>query len=205
MQPTDILRNEHRVIEQVLSCLERIAARGTAEGDLDVQAACQAVNFFRNFADRCHHGKEEARLFPALEARGISRRDGPIGVMLDEHEQGRTHLRGLIAAVEDYLAGKPGSLRRFAAHARVYVNLLREHIDKEDHCLFPMADRLLTDADQEALRTAFDQAEETEMGLGTHEKYLRLADELAERFGVPRAEGMASAGAGCGCGHHAGR
>ena len=28
MQPTDILMNEHRIIEQVLACLEKILERG---------------------------------------------------------------------------------------------------------------------------------------------------------------------------------
>ena len=34
MQPTQILMNEHRVIEQVLNCLETIAARCLSEGKL---------------------------------------------------------------------------------------------------------------------------------------------------------------------------
>ena len=44
----------------------------------------QLFEFFGVFVDRCHHGKEEALLFPALEAVGIGNNGGPIGVMLRE-------------------------------------------------------------------------------------------------------------------------
>ena len=77
-------------------------------------------------------------------------------------------------------------------HARGYVDLLREHIEKEDHCLFAMADQALTEDDQRRLLDAFQHVEHEHMGLGTHEKYSLLADELANRFGVTRTVGMSS-------------
>jgi len=85
MRPTEILMQEHRVIEQVLDCLERMAQRVEAGDELDLESAKQAIDFFRNFADRCHHGKEEDCLFPLLEQKGFSREQGPTGVMLHEH------------------------------------------------------------------------------------------------------------------------
>jgi hemerythrin-like domain-containing protein len=196
MNPTTILMNEHRVIEQVLNCLEVMASRAE-DGQMDGEAASQAIDFFRTFADRCHHGKEETHLFPALEAKGMPKQGGPTGVMRYEHDLGRRHLTDMQAAVDS------GAATAFAQAARHYVVLLREHIRKEDHCLFPMADSLLTGADRDKVLAAFDHVESDEMHAGTHEKYLRLADELADRFGVPHA-GEASgqaAGAACGCGH----
>ncbi|MCX7887840.1 MAG: hemerythrin domain-containing protein, partial [Verrucomicrobiae bacterium] len=103
MKPTEILMAEHRVIEQVLNVLEAMAERA-ANGDLNRQEARDAVAFFRGFADRCHHGKEEAQLFPAMEAKGIPREGGPIGVMLCEHEQGRAAVRGMAEAVLELFA-----------------------------------------------------------------------------------------------------
>ena len=77
MKPTEILSGEHRVIEQVLDCLERIAQRCRDEAVWTEASAMQALDFFRNFADRCHHGKEETHLFPAMEAKGFPRDAGP--------------------------------------------------------------------------------------------------------------------------------
>jgi hemerythrin-like domain-containing protein len=202
MQPTEILMNEHRVIEQVLNCLEAIAQRAISEDKLDRVAVRKALDFLQNFADRCHHGKEEQHLFPTVEARGMSREHGPTGVMLSEHDQGRQHIQAMAAAIEEVAAGWPEALQRFVDHAQSYVRLLREHIMKEDLCLFPMANRVLTEDDQHALMSAFEKVEHEDMGLGVHEDYLDLANELADHLDVPRADVGPTAGLHC-CGHHA--
>jgi hemerythrin-like domain-containing protein len=196
MQATDILMDEHRVIEQVLNCLEKLADRCETTEDLDGASVLEALAFFRNFADRCHHGKEEGHLFPLLEARGLARQSGPTGVMLHEHAEGRSLLDAMAKAVEH------GASREFVWNARAYVGLLREHIRKEDHCLFPMAAALLSGADAEALALRFEHVEDAEMGEGTHEHYLQLANDLADRLAISRV----AAAAACGhtCGHHHG-
>lgn len=187
MKPTDILMDEHRVIEQVLDCLEVMTDRCSTSGKLDGASARAATEFFREFADRCHHAKEEAHLFPLLEARGLPRDGGPAGVMILEHEEGRSCVRGMTEEIDGAASGDPASVERFERHARHFVSLLRQHIDKEDDCLFPMANQALTPEDQEALEATFHRVEHEEMGTATHEKYLRVAGELAERFGVTKA------------------
>lgn len=181
MNATDILMAEHRVIEQVLCCLEKLAEGREAGKQFDKASAREAIDFFRHFADRCHHGKEEGHLFPLLEARGLPREGGPTGVMLHEHEEGRRLLAAMVEALDS------GSSDEFARPARAYVRLLREHIRKEDHCLFPMADEILSPAEAESLSRSFEGVESAEMGEGTHEHYLDLANALADKFGVPRA------------------
>lgn len=199
-KPTEILSSEHRVIEQVLDCLERMADGCRRHGGLDAQAAKDAIKFFREFADRCHHGKEEACLFPAMEAKGFSRSEGPTGVMLREHDQGRACVRGMDEAIDAASAGDAAAQRQFVEHATHYIDLLREHIHKEDHCLFAMANQVFSDSEQKDLLSAFSRVELDDMGAGTHEKLLTLADALARKFGVePKA---AAAGVPRACGHH---
>lgn len=197
MKATDILADEHQVILQVLDCLEVLADRAEA-GQFETAAAAKTVDFFRNFADRCHHAKEETHLFPAMEAKGFPAEGGPTGVMRHEHELGRGHVRAMAEAVEAAEAGQSAARQRFVAHAREYLNLLHQHIDKEDHCLFTMADQAFSAEDQQRLLETFQHVEAHEMGPGTHEKYLQLADELAAHCGVSRA--ATSRGHHC-CGH----
>jgi len=187
MQPTDILMNEHRIIEQVLTCLEKILEQRATGKGLDTKSARQAIEFFRGFADRCHHSKEEAKLFPVMEANGFSGGCSPVVVMLREHELGRLYIQGMEAAIEPAGAGDPEAMKWFIQHGQSYVKLLREHIRKEDTCLFPAANHRLTEKDQEQLLAAFEKIEAEEIGQGTHEACLRIADQLADRFGVPRA------------------
>jgi hemerythrin-like domain-containing protein len=196
MRSTEILQSEHRVIEQVLSCLEKMAGKALAEGILDETSARQALDFFQTFADGCHHGKEETCLFPLMEAKGFPRQGGPTGVMLFEHEEGRRHIRAMHAALAAAAAGQDEAVRDFARHAHAYIDLLRQHIFKEEHRLFPMADQVFSAQDQANLVERFAHVEHHDMHEGTHEKYLQLANTLAERFSVPRAESPP-----CGCGH----
>ncbi len=200
MKPSDILKSEHRVIEQVLDCLEKMVEQVEGGGAVDAASVAQAVDFIHNFVDRCHHGKEESHFFPALEAKGYSRDCGPTGVMLREHELGRQHVGQMNDALAGAQSGDAAARERFIEHARAFISLLREHIHKEDHCLFGMADQAFSPGDQQQLLDAFTHVETEHMGTGTHEKYLRIADELAERFQVPR---LAAATTGCpSCGGH---
>ena len=198
MDPFEILMEEHRVIEQVLSCLEKMTGQFQTKKKLDSAVATDALKFIRNFADKCHHGKEEDRLFPALEKKDrFPRGCGPTEVMRAEHEHGRTLVHGMSDAIVDAKSDKAVAVERFARNARRYVALLREHIHKEDDCLFPNARMSLDEHEREALSLAFEKVEHEEMGVGTHEKFLALANSLADRYGVPHAQAKVE-----GCCHH---
>jgi hemerythrin-like domain-containing protein len=200
MLPTEILKDEHRVIEQVLNCLERIADDGAVERKLDGYSAQQALDFFQTFADGCHHHKEEAHLFPALEAKGFPPVGGPTAVMRTEHSEGRRHIQAMVPAVEDATQGDSEAVDTFVEHAQAYARLLREHIAKEDNCLFPMANAALSVSEREALAAAFDAVEHPEVKARDHRRCLAIADELAKRFGITRA--TVSNGHSC-CDHRA--
>lgn len=185
MQPTSILSNEHRVIEIMLSVLEKLADKTIAEKKLKRQAAEEVIDFIRNFADRCHHGKEENHLFVALVDNGIPKEGGPVGQMLLEHDQGREYVRGMAENIDAAEKGDEKAVREFVGNAYGYVELLRGHIHKEDHILFPMAERILEDTDKAQLLEKFEAVETEHMGLGTHDKYMKIAENLARSFDVP--------------------
>ena len=102
---TEVLKQEHRVIENVLDALERLAKAAETSALAEWE---KAIDFARNFADKCHHLKEENLLFPALEERGIPREGGPIGMMLAEHEEGRGYVRAMAAAAPGAKYFAPG-------------------------------------------------------------------------------------------------
>lgn len=173
-KPTQILSDEHRVIERVLGAVEKLATGPVGA----LEPWKKAIEFIRGFADQCHHFKEEKVLFPAMEAHGIPNEGGPIGMMLMEHEEGRSYVRAMLAAISlietKNEAGKEGLLQ--SAHA--YCRLLREHIQKEDDILFRMADDVIPAEEQKTLLQAFAEHEAKEMAEGAHEKYLKLVREL---------------------------
>lgn len=196
LSPTARLMTEHRVIEQVLGCLAKIAD-GAMSGKLVEADARDAVRFLQEFADRCHHGKEEAQLFPMLERFGMPSHVGPTAVMRAEHDEGRAHVRAMSAALD---AADP---RKFAREAGAFVGLLEEHIMKEDQVLFPMADGMIDAAAQSELGDRFDRVETDEIGAALIDECLAIADRLGAAYGVPRPLASRPMG-GCmgGCGGH---
>jgi hemerythrin-like domain-containing protein len=187
MKPTEMLRHEHRVIEQVLNCLEKMVQACKEDGRVEAEPAKETIEFFRGFADNCHHAKEESQLFPAIEAKGLGGGCGPVAVMLREHELGRMYIGGMESSLPAAAGGDADAAAWFVQHAESYIRLLREHIQKEDHCLFPAADQQLDEEDEQRLTAAFARVEKDEIGADTHAKYLDIANRLANYFGVPRA------------------
>jgi hemerythrin-like domain-containing protein len=71
---TEMLSDEHRVIERVLALLQKLTTK-PVENSLDSWR--KTLDFLSHFVDQCHHFKEEQVLFPAMEERGVSRDGGP--------------------------------------------------------------------------------------------------------------------------------
>ncbi|MFH1028649.1 MAG: hemerythrin domain-containing protein, partial [Pseudomonadota bacterium] len=156
---TTALVNEHKLILRMIALLERNAARTATGGYSNWRFYLDGVDFIRNYADRFHHAKEEDVLFEALIKNGMPRENSPIAAMLMEHDQGRAYVRAMESAALDALAGKEVDLDALSGNARAYVELLREHIGKEDGILYPLAERVITDTLREEIVAGYAAAE----------------------------------------------
>jgi hemerythrin-like domain-containing protein len=172
---TEMLSDEHRLIERVLDVMEKLTQDSLVSS---LESWKKTLDFARHFADQCHHLKEEKILFPAMEEHGIPNEGGPIGMMLIEHEEGRSYVRSMFAAIARLDANEQAARESLLASARAYIRLLREHIQKEDQILFRIADDVIPAEEQKQLLRAFEEHEVGEMGAGIHEKYLAIAQAL---------------------------
>jgi hemerythrin-like domain-containing protein len=179
MLPTDILKQEHQLILMVLDAAEREARAIAGGAAVDAGRLSSFVDFIRNFADHCHHAKEEDLLFVRLGEKGFPLQGGPVAVMLHEHELGRAHAAAVADNIAGAAAGVAAARAAVAERLAAYAALLRQHIHKEDNILFPMADRVFSQEDQAALAADFERVERDEIGEGVHERYEALARELA--------------------------
>ncbi|MCC6932249.1 MAG: hemerythrin domain-containing protein [Deltaproteobacteria bacterium] len=195
MKATDILKEEHQVILRMLDCLAAIVKEADQTKKLDTESLRKSLEFFRGFADACHHGKEEAQLFPVLGINNASCSPGTQHILLAEHEEGREYVREIGENLEKYEKGDAAVIPRISMLATRFIEHLANHIHKEDGCLFPMADSRLSAAEQENLLKAFEKVEREEFGAGTHEKYLAIANDLCRKWKV---EPVASAHSCCG-------
>lgn len=156
---TQALVAEHKLILRMLAILER-NARATAAGTFrEYRFYLDGVDFIRNYADRYHHAKEEDVLFESLVKNGMPRENSPVAAMLMEHDQGRAYVKAMEEAAMAALAGERDRDGAIAENALAYVELLKEHISKEDTILYPLAERLLPEAARDAIVAGYEAAE----------------------------------------------
>jgi len=187
---TTLLLNEHRIIEQVLNCLERMVDRCEVHRTLERGPARDAVVFLRGFIERCHDRRVDTQLLPAMRAEGIPP-ERCLGCSLRQRrEECRLHLDAMEAAIEPASSGHAAALEQFAQDAQTYIELMLELIADQEDCAFPMIARAVRKADK-APRTTANHEDEAEYVCNT---YVDVANRLADHFGVPRAVIADSAG-----------
>ncbi|MDD5557380.1 MAG: hemerythrin domain-containing protein [bacterium] len=182
MKATGQLKAEHEGIRIMLRVLDKIGDDIKAGAGVDAGHLHRIIEFLKVFVDRCHHGKEEDVLFPALERAGVPGEGGPIGVLLAEHETGRARVRAMAAALSNHEKRGREALAGFADTAGEYTALLDQHIEKENTVLYVMADRLLSEGEQEKMFAEFERIESERIGAGTHERFHALIGDLQGRY-----------------------
>jgi hemerythrin-like domain-containing protein len=181
MDAIETLMTEHRMIERVLDGLVGFAEEVQRKGTTDQPELGRFVTFVREFADACHHGKEENILFSAMVEHGFPRDGGPIAVMLNEHDQGRALVAILKARAEQSEPWSDADRQEIAEVARGFSAMLHAHIHKEDAILYPMAEQHLPPAALARVGEDCERFEEQQTGSGTHERLHALAEELVLR------------------------
>ena len=167
MRSVERLVAEHNIIERGLDLLEQAIAIIESGQSLTDGFAQWAPAFFAQFADKCHHAKEEDLFFPLLKERGIAEEGGPIGVMLHEHDAGRDCVRRMREASES----DEFDATEFATAAKEFIPLLRQHIFKENNVLFQMAGNVMSEDDDADMDAKFSQVEQERDLAGMHERY----------------------------------
>lgn len=171
--PTQTLREEHRVILRAIVLLEVATARLGAGQTLRDGWWEELLEWLRAFADRNHHAKEEQYLFPALSEAGVPTHGGPVSVMLEEHTEGRALIQAM--------AGN--HVERRVEAARRYGQLLRDHIDKENGVLLPLAEAVLDPQGQLLVARGFEKVEIEQWPAASIEHAESAVDRLAAALG----------------------
>ena len=182
MKATEQLMQEHEdvmLMIKILGSATRKLENGEQVNPLHLEAM---IDFLITFVDKCHHGKEEKILFPALIRKGIPKEGGPVGVMLAEHVSGRNFIKGMSDAITAYRNGNYSITHEIVKNAKGYGELLNQHIFKENNILFKMADNKLSDAEQNQLFNEFTELETNEISTDKHNRYHQMLSELKEIY-----------------------
>ena len=144
--PLDILRKEHDKVLEILDKLEKDLE------DQNEESLIKDINTLGKEFDLHSLNKEEKALFPELE-KFIPRDGGPTGMMIIEHKDLTDSIKNFKESLETKDFEK---LNEIGSHI---IDLLREHINKENNILFMMADMHLDDKQKESILEKFKDIE----------------------------------------------
>ncbi|MDP1695647.1 MAG: hemerythrin domain-containing protein [archaeon] len=153
-ETSKILSKEHKDILKIVDALESEIGQ-LKNKDINIIFFKKVIDFIRNYADKFHHAKEEDILFKEFNkyAEKECIHCNPLEQMLFEHEEGRKNIK----IMESGLNEKNKNM--LIDGATKYIQLIREHIFKEDNILYPMTDDLLSDSIKNKMLKNFKEIE----------------------------------------------
>lgn len=151
----DIIRDEHRSIAAILHGMEYLVDRVRArKAKINPRVFRAMIYYLDTFSERMHHPKEDRFLFSALRNRGGEAATA-VADLEREHAAGGNALRRLEQCLVRYEEGGDREFQAFADAVAKFVREYRDHMHKEESIVFPMAERMLSAQDWQAIDRAF--------------------------------------------------
>lgn len=135
MLPIALLLNEHGIIKLMIdSAVEKVKTtpkppkKETTPEFTDI-----FVDFFRNYAERCHEGKEETILFRELANKQIStEHKKTMDELITEHMYARETVNTLEETQKKYAQGETTAFTEIQTILKQLVEFYTKHIEKEN-------------------------------------------------------------------------
>ena len=177
MEALDILIDEHVFIRQFLEILA-VSLKNMEQGKRPSKEFFEkSVSFARDFTDKYHHFKEEYILFNRLAEKKKGEIDAQVQSLKFQHERGRALIGDVAKALEGYAKGQEAQTLILLESLAAYTSLMRQHVHREDHILYPMVEKGIPWDEYRGLLEVFQQ-EGKKMGEGFLEKSKRNLYEI---------------------------
>lgn len=175
MLPIGPLMLEHRLIERMAALLKKEAEKTEANGPININFIGIALDFFRSYADRCHHGKEENILFRDLEKKKLSfEHKNMLAGLLQDHIRARELVGKLDSGRLRYLQKESAAANDIKECINKLIDLYKGHIQKEDKQFFIPSMGYFTKREQEKMLCEFEEFDK----MLIHEKYRKLVEQI---------------------------
>ena len=182
MNPKDALREEHAEIMKMLLVLQRFSTKLVDLEEVEAKDLEALVEFFEIYVDRCHHGKEEQILFPALSRARSAEIDSLISSLIDDHRQTRVDMEQMKFDAGTLHSRTVADRKAFSERAGHYVELVRKHIRKESSALLPLIEESLSETDRLQMAEHFHELEKATLGSIQLETFLAGVRKLSRKY-----------------------
>lgn len=176
--PIGPLMIEHRLIEKIIPILKNEINTINRKNQANPIFIEMAVDFFRMYADRCHHGKEEDILFRDLGKKKLSSDHKKImDELVEDHKFARSTVGKLVEAKNSYVKGKSDAISEILKNLNILSEFYPTHIEKEDKRFFIPVMNYFSKEEQNAMLQEFWDFDKTLI----HEKYKKILEDLKNK------------------------
>jgi len=174
----ELLRDEHRDIEQLLKVLEDEVKVFDRRERPDYEVIQAIIDYFQDYPDCCHHPKEDM-IFDRLKARDplAAKRIGDVEA---EHRQETERLDRVAKVVRNVLLDREILRETFGKVMRDFIDHQRRHMAMEERTLFPAAANALRPEDWQEIDSKWNDKTTTLFDVAIEEKYHSLRDRILQ-------------------------
>ena len=162
--PVEILQEEHRQLLYAVHVARQIQKVDDEETYRELVR--DMIIFLRNYTEAYHHPKEEYYLYPLLQNRARSMSEEFVHEVCDNHQE----FKALMAAIENHYVMYDYRLLRKTMND--YLDVLSEHIRRENKVVLGVADKLLTAQETRKMAADFAVLDKQDGGKNSLEKNL---------------------------------
>ncbi len=170
-----ILYDEHTVIVNAIDIAKQLRSLVGRDDGMYEKSLRKLITFFREYADKYHHHKEELILFPEMNKRNELLEDGIVKEMFENHEDFRESIGRIVAKLDqkDYSAAQE--------ELEKYTEALLDHIAVENDEVFQIAELLLSEAELEKIGYRFIDCDK-DLGEKHKEDLIEMAATLRKQM-----------------------
>ncbi len=184
-----IIRDEHRSLVAVLQGLQFLVRDIRDRGvQPDFELFTLIIDYIDIFPEKFHHPKENEHLFKAVRAR-TAEANAVLDDLEREHARGDELIHDLRQALARYRVGGAAGFDAFAAAVDAYLDFHWKHMRKEEELVMPLAERVLTDADWQAIDAAFRSNDDPLFGAKPKAEFRMLFQLIVNRAPAPLGVG----------------
>lgn len=175
------LRKEHLNFKKMLNLLERQLDLLHKGEEPDYQIMADILCYMTEYSDVSHHPREEA-IFSLLAERDSATKIDVAEITRQHYTIGEAGFN-FHKKLENIINGESEIIRleEIETPGRIYVTILRAHMEKEEQSLFVMAEKLFNDDDWKKVKTDMQiSISDPIFGKDVEERFSFLCDQLSQ-------------------------
>jgi len=182
MTPTENLINEHKKINELLDIMSKIALKIKSKDVFYPNDVEEVVKYLINIIENSHHGKEDDVFYPELISSGIPKETAPLSIINYEHLISVNYLKDISSCVVNCKIGNDFSGELLADSLTNYVIAIKNHIQREEEIVFPIANEVFSIEKQNDILQRFEIIEQKYISNSFNDQFDELLNKIKNKY-----------------------